>query len=70
MLRNNPQNGKFYLFAEESKSCLVLNNWEEGIEILENLPYMNVYIVDQLFSYVISVTEEDNMVFTRIELNE
>ncbi|BDR57706.1 hypothetical protein [Xylocopilactobacillus apicola] len=70
VLKNNPQKGKFYLFAEESKSCLVLNNWGEVLEILENLPYMNVYILDELLSYVISVTEEDNMIFTGIELNE
>ncbi|TWP25380.1 hypothetical protein ETU10_00110 [Apibacter muscae] len=70
VLKNNPQTGKFYMFAEQSKSCLILNNWEEVIEILENLPYMNVYILDEQFSYVISVTQEDNMVYTGIELKK
>ena len=69
ILRNNPQTGHFYLFAEDSKSCLILNNWNEVIQILDNLPYMNVYIMEKSMSYVISVTEEDNMIYEGIEFN-
>lgn len=68
VLKHNQQDGKFYIFAEESKSCLLLKNWDAVIAILENIPYMNVYILDEHFSYVIAVTQEDNMVYSGIEL--
>lgn len=68
VLRKNKQvSDLYYLFAEDSKNCLVFSNWDGMVEVLDNLPYMNVYITDKDLGYVIAVTQEDNMVYTGIE---
>jgi len=68
LLKKKNLKGNFYLVTEESISALVLKNWSEVILILENIPNMNVYIVDDKFSFIISVTVEDNMVYSGIQL--